>query len=62
MQPLLVSVETAATVLGVRRSKLYELIAMGSLKSVKVGARRLISSDALREFVASLEADQVTNG
>ncbi len=62
MEPLLIGVETAATVLGVKRSKLYELIAIGSLKSVKVGARRLISSEALREFVSSLEADQVTNG
>ena len=61
MEPLLIGVESAATALGVKRSKLYELIATGSLKSVKVGTRRLIPAEALHEFVALLEAEQGTS-
>ena len=61
IEPLLIGVETAATALGLRRSKLYELIATGRLKSVKVGTRRLIPADAMHEFVASLEAEQGTD-
>ena len=60
MDELLVSVDSAAEALGLRRSMLYELLAKGQLRSVKVGSRRLIPAEALREFVASLEAGQET--
>jgi len=43
-------------VLRVGRSKLYELIAAGKLRSVKIGGCRRISATALAEFVAALEA------
>ncbi len=41
--------------LGVGRSTLFELIASGSLASVKVGRARRISVSALRSYVAGLE-------
>ncbi|AMU24298.1 DNA binding domain%2C excisionase family [Mycobacteroides abscessus] len=39
----------------VGRTKLYELIASGQLRSFKVGKRRVVSDAALREFIAALD-------
>lgn len=58
MEPIPLSVEAAAAALGLRRTKVYELTGGGQLRSVKVGKRRLLPAEALREFVASLEASQ----
>ena len=64
MDKLLIDVTSAATTLGIGRSKLYELIATGKLRKVKIGKRCLIPVEALRELVGELEADQecVQNG
>jgi excisionase family DNA binding protein len=40
--------------LGIGRSALYELIAAGKLKTVKVGRRRLVPREAIEEFIAGL--------
>lgn len=53
---LLVRPEDAAMALGVGRTKVYELIRSGALRSVRVGGLRRIPVSALAEFVASLEA------
>ena len=39
------------------RSKVYELMRTGQLRSVKLGGSRRVSTKALAEFVARLEAD-----
>ncbi len=54
---LLVCPEDAARVLGVGRTKVYELMRSGALRSVRVGGLRRIPVAALDEFVARLEAD-----
>lgn len=54
---LLVRPEDAAQVLGIGRTKVYELIRSGALRSVRVGGLRRIPVSALDEFVARLEAD-----
>ena len=51
---LLWDIGDACEALGIRRSKLYELVATGQLGSVKVGSRRLIPDTAMVAFVASL--------
>lgn len=52
---LLYSVDQAADALGgMSRSRLYGLLADGTLASVRLGRRRLIPADALRAYVASL--------
>jgi excisionase family DNA binding protein len=38
------------------RTKLYELIRSGELRSVRVGGARRVSATALAEFVAALDA------
>lgn len=51
---MLLTVEEAAEVLRIGRSLMYELIARGAVKSVRVGRLRRISPEALAEYVASL--------
>ena len=47
------SVMEAAQYLGVSRSQVYRLLADGSLKSLKIGARRLVRRDALDALLES---------
>jgi excisionase family DNA binding protein len=53
--PYLHNIEAVQQRLGLGRSTIFELIAAGRLRSVKVGRRRLISESAIADFVASLE-------
>lgn len=48
------SVDETATALGLGRTKIYELIREGRLKSVKVGRRRLVPAVAVDEFLETL--------
>ena len=45
-----------AQVLGISRSKIYELIAAGDLKVIKLGSRTLVLHSELVRFVRSLGA------
>jgi excisionase family DNA binding protein len=56
LEPLAYSVKDAATVLGVSRAMLYELISTGDLPSTKLGSRRLIRREAI---VCLLEVNEV---
>lgn len=51
-EALSVSVDEAARLLGVGRSTMFALLDAGDVRSVKVGARRLIPRRALEEFLA----------
>jgi len=48
----LLSVDEASSMLGIGRSRLYDEIAAGRLRSLSVGRRRLVSSGAIAEFIA----------
>ncbi|MGH8898778.1 MAG: excisionase family DNA-binding protein [Egibacteraceae bacterium] len=54
MSKLLLKPEEAAALIGVGRSKMYELIAAGAVKSVKIGALRRVPATALDDYVAAL--------
>ena len=56
--PRLYTLTEAAERLRVSRAKLYQLMNTGQLRSVHLGRRRLISDDALTEFIATLNKDQ----
>ncbi len=58
MTTLLYKPEEAAAVLGIGRSKVFELMASGELTSVQIGRSRRITQEALAEFVARLVATQ----
>jgi excisionase family DNA binding protein len=49
-------VPEAGKQIGISRSQTYELIKSGNLKSFTIGKRRLVSRDALREFIRAREA------
>jgi excisionase family DNA binding protein len=49
---LALGVEDACQALGIKRTKLYELIAAGKLKSFTIGGRRLFQKSELEAFVA----------
>jgi excisionase family DNA binding protein len=51
---LLLTPEEAAHALSVGRSKLYELLATGALRSVRIGASRRITVDAIADYVTGL--------
>ena len=52
--PFLLSIAEACLVLGIGRSKLYELIADGSLPLRKIGRKSLIARADLVELVSRL--------
>ena len=56
LDPVTISVPTALKLSGLGRTKLYELIAMKQIRSVRVGARRLIDFASLKSFLTSQEA------
>lgn len=56
MNPLLLKPEEAAEALGISRSRYYELVADGKIKTVKIGASRRVTPEALADFIALLEA------
>lgn len=53
MDRLLVKPIEAAHLLGLGRSKIYELLASGELPSVKIGKSVRVPMDALREWVTA---------
>jgi excisionase family DNA binding protein len=49
-KPVWLPVSTACFVIGIGRTKLYELLGNGTLKSITVGKRRLISLRSIEEL------------
>jgi excisionase family DNA binding protein len=52
-------VEEVAEILSMGRSKVYDLIRSGRLASVKEGAMRRVTEQAIQDYVASLGQDEV---
>lgn len=52
MEQLLMRPSEAAVVLGLGRSKIYEMIASGELPGIRVGRDLRVPADALRRWVA----------
>jgi excisionase family DNA binding protein len=57
---LLLTVPEAAEALAISRSKLYELIAAGLIRSVRIDGSRRVPVEALRTYVAQLLDQEVT--
>ncbi len=51
-------VEELSRAMGMARTAIYAAIANGTLRTFKVGRRRLISVEAAHEYIRSLEAQQ----
>lgn len=54
--PIAVSPDEAARIAGIGRTTLYAALAKGDLPSIKIGTRRLIRVDAIRDWLARNEA------
>jgi excisionase family DNA binding protein len=57
IERIAVSPSEAARLAGIGRTRLYEAIGSGSLRSLKIGKRRLITVEALREWLGRLEQE-----
>jgi len=60
--PLAVSPAEAGRLAGVGRTTIYAAISSGELRSLKIGTRRLVAVDALREWLLTHEVVAVTRG
>lgn len=56
-RPVAVSPAEAARMLGLGKTKLYELIAANQLTSIKIGTRRLIRVSAIEELLDRMAAE-----
>ncbi len=54
-RPAVVSVEEAASLLGIGRTLAYQLVLAHESRSVKVGRRRLAIRASIEEYVSRLE-------
>ena len=53
---LLLTPNEAAQQLAVSRTKIYELMAAGTLRSIHIGRLRRVPVDALRDFIGDMES------
>jgi excisionase family DNA binding protein len=59
---LLLTVPEAAEALAISRSKLYELIAAGLIRSVRIDGSRRVPVEALQSYVAHLlDREEITD-
>jgi excisionase family DNA binding protein len=52
--PLNLSVPRAARKLGVGKTKMWQLVHQGEIKSIKIGSRRVVPVDAIEAYQQSL--------
>lgn len=57
LQPLAVSPADAARLIGIGRTMLYDEIASSRLRSAKIGKRRLITVEAIKDWLEAREAE-----
>jgi len=57
VEPKLLSINDTTRVLGIGRSTVYEVLAKGTLESVRLGHRRLVVADSIAALVQSLRKD-----
>jgi excisionase family DNA binding protein len=55
--PLLLKPEEAAEALGIARTRVYQLMRVGELRSVKIGKLRRIPVAALQAYVEQLQGE-----
>lgn len=60
MQPIAVSPNEAARLIGIGRTTLYAALSSGALRSAKIGKRRLITIEAIKEWLGACEASSGT--
>ncbi len=56
-ESVLMTIPEVATALRINKSYLYALLNAGALRSVRLGRRRLITREALQQFIADRERE-----
>jgi excisionase family DNA binding protein len=56
--PLLLTINQVAALLNLGRTKTYEIVRSGKIKSIKVGSRRLIRPEDVEIYVNNVAKDQ----
>jgi excisionase family DNA binding protein len=57
MENLLVTPEEVAAMLSIGRTKVYELLRSGRIRSIKIGGCRRVPTHALSRFIEDLSGD-----
>lgn len=60
-EPLLYTINDAADVLSIGRTKFYELLDSGQITTVTIGRRRLVPRQHLIDFIATLPTEPPPN-
>ncbi|MBP7135064.1 MAG: helix-turn-helix domain-containing protein [Sphingomonadaceae bacterium] len=55
MKILAISIKRTTEVVGVGKTKVYELINKGTLKTIRIGARHLVTVASIEELIADGE-------
>jgi excisionase family DNA binding protein len=58
-QPILVTVQEAATMLSIGRTAAWELVRKHTIKSIKIGRTRRVPVAAIQEYIEHLLEDEV---
>jgi excisionase family DNA binding protein len=53
--PRLHDLDAVVERIGICRSEVYKLISTGQLRSVKIGRRRLVSEQAIRDYITQVD-------
>lgn len=62
MERVLVTIDEAATALGVGRSTIYKLMNIGELIPAKIGRRSLLTAESVRAYAAKVSGANVAVG
>lgn len=54
MDRILISIKDTGRMLGIGRTKVYDLIRQNRLETVKLGSRTLVHNDSIKAFVEEL--------
>lgn len=56
--PLLCGIQDAARILGIGRTKTYELIDEGLLETISIGSRRLVTLASIERLIEAAKMDE----
>ena len=60
-EPLAMKIAPAAAFLGVSKSRLYELLALGEIEAKKSGRLTLVTTESMRAYLKKLPVAKVTS-
>lgn len=62
MEPVTISIDDACKAIGIGRNKVYDLIAAGSLDTIRIGRRQLVRVDSIKKLAGAKAEGNVAFG